>query len=78
MTSLGKYLKVRNSGGNINLQIPSNKGMDLDMNAQNIKTSHLNNFSGNMEEDQIKGKLNGGGIPVTVVAGSGRIHLTIK
>jgi len=36
------------------------------------------NFSGKMSEDEIAGKLNGGGVPVTVRAGSGRIYLGLK
>jgi hypothetical protein len=31
-----------------------------------------------MEEDEVNGKLNGGGVPVTVRAGSGSISLALK
>jgi hypothetical protein len=52
--------------------------MDLKLNGGKIKTDKLNNFSGSVDDEEIKGKLNGGGIPVTVDAGSGRITLTLQ
>jgi hypothetical protein len=74
----GKYVTINNSGGNIDLQIPGNKGIDLKLRGDKINTTTLSNFSGSVEEDEIDGKLNGGGIPVTVRAGSGRIKLAMK
>jgi len=77
ITTLGKYVKIHNSGGNVDLQIP-NKGIDLDLSASRIRTDTLNNFSGTKDDDEIKGKLNSGGVPVTVRSSSGTIHLTVK
>jgi hypothetical protein len=74
----GRYVTITNSGGNINLQMPNNKGVDLKLRGDKINTTTLTNFSGSVEDDEIDGKLNGGGIPVTVRAGSGRIHLAMK
>jgi hypothetical protein len=74
----GKYVKISNSGGNIDLEIPKNKGLNLKLSGDKIKTESLNNFSGTTDEDEINGTLNGGGIPVTVKAGSGKITLTFK
>ncbi len=76
ITTLGKYVKVRNSGGNIDLQLPSNKGLDLDLRGEKIKTGNLSNFSGSVEEDRIDGKLNGGGVPVSVKGG--RVSISFK
>lgn len=78
LKELGKFITLTNSGGNINLEIPNNKGIDLKLRGDKIKTSTLTNFSGSVEEDEIDGKLNGGGIPITVRAGSGRVSLTMK
>lgn len=77
LNGLKDFVKISNSGGNITLSMP-NKAMDLRLSGGKIKTDKLNNFSGSMDEDEIKGKLNGGGIPVTVDAGSGRITLALK
>ncbi|MBS1596930.1 MAG: DUF4097 family beta strand repeat protein [Bacteroidetes bacterium] len=75
---LGEYVTISNSSGHVDLELPKNKGLNLNLNANKIKTDPLNNFSGSMEENQLRGKLNGGGVPVTVDAGSGRINLTFK
>src|SRR5215213_1585110 len=59
-TALGKYVKISNSAGNIDLELPKGKGFDLKLEASRIKTDRLENFSGKIEEDEIDGKLNGG------------------
>ncbi len=74
----GKFIKLSNSGGNITLQIPKDKGFDLRLYADKIKTDQLNNFSGSADDNSITGKINGGGIPVHVDAGSGHIYLAFK
>ena len=75
---LGKFVKISGSGGNIALELPKNKGLDLKLRGDKIKVGTLTNFSGTLEEDNIDGKLNGGGVPVTVKAGSGRISLSMN
>ena len=74
----GKYVKRRNSGGRIDLRIPKNAGFTLRINAEKIKTDALSNFSGSLKENEIDGSVNGGGIPVTVNAGGGRINLSFR
>ncbi len=74
----GRYLKINNSGGNIDLSIPKNKGADLNLSADKIKTETLENFSGKIDDDNITGAISGGGIPVNVRAGNGRIRLSFK
>jgi hypothetical protein len=78
LSELGKYVTIKNSGGNVDLTLPGNKGLNLKLSGDRIKTDKLNNFSGSIEDDEIDGTLNGGGIPVTVRAGSGRISLWLK
>ena len=77
ISELKDFVRINNSAGNVNLTIP-NKGVDLKLNANRIRTEKLNNFTGSLEEDNINGKLNGGGTKVSVDAGSGRITLTLK
>lgn len=77
MKELGKYVKISNSGGSIDLQIPKNKGVDLDLSGGRIKTDQLGNFDGKVEDDSVRGKLNGGGVPVRV-SSSGRINLAFN
>ncbi len=73
---LGDYVRINNSGGSIDLQLPKNSAVDLHVEGDKIKTGTLTNFSGNTEDDKIDGKLNGGGIPV-VVKTSGRVNLSM-
>jgi hypothetical protein len=42
-----------------------------------VKSTALTNFSGSMEDDEVKGKINGGGAMITV-KGNGSIHLAFK
>lgn len=78
VATLGKYIKIDNSGGNVDLHLPRGVGIDLDLSADKVKTDELKNFTGRLNEDEIKGKLNGGGVPVDVRSGSGRIYLSLK
>jgi hypothetical protein len=78
LTELGKYVTISNSGGNIDLTIPGDKGLDLKLRGNRINTGSLKNFSGKVEEDEVNGTLNGGGVPVTVRSSSGRINLSLK
>lgn len=78
ITIPGKYIKIGNSAGNINLQLPKTKGYDLDISAQKITTENIGNFSGSMGDKEIKGQLNGGGIPVSVKSGGGKINLQLR
>lgn len=78
ITTLGKYVKLSNSSGSINLKIPGKTGLDLALHASKISTGNLTNFNGKQEDDELSGTLNGGGIPVNVRAGSGRISLSFN
>lgn len=78
VASLGKFIKLRNSGGNIDLQVPAGKGLNLDLAGNRVKTDKLTNFNGKVEDDQLEGTVNGGGIPVTAKSGSGRVLLAFK
>jgi DUF4097 and DUF4098 domain-containing protein YvlB len=74
----GKYVTLHNSSGRVRLTLPKNSGMDLKLNASKISTENLGNFSGTNKTEEINGTVNGGGIPVTVDAGSGKIDLVFK
>ena len=74
----GKYITLKNSAGRVKLTIPKNSGMDLKLNASQISTENLVNFSGKNSKDDIDGTINGGGIPVNVDAGSGKIQLILN
>ena len=58
--------------------LSNNLGVWVGDNLVCVKVAGRANFSGSVEDDEIDGKLNGGGIPITVRAGSGRIDMTMK
>jgi len=76
---VGKYVKLNNSGGHIDLTIPKDKGYDLKLYGDKMdRNFSLNNFSGTVKENKIEGTVNGGGIPVTVDANGGKVYLSFK
>jgi DUF4097 and DUF4098 domain-containing protein YvlB len=79
VAQVGKYIRLSNSGGKIDLQIPKDKGYDLKLYGDKInKNFTLEKFSGTIKEDKIEGTVNGGGIPVTVDAGGGKVSLSFR
>lgn len=76
MKTMGKYVELGNSGGNIHLTLPNGQGYNLDITGDKIRTDKLNNFSGTMDNHNMQGTLNGGGVPVRISGNSG--HVTIS
>ncbi|MBL0740029.1 DUF4097 family beta strand repeat-containing protein [Chryseolinea lacunae] len=67
---LKKNLTVRTSDGNIDITIPGNIGLDLDVKGESLDVP-LTNFSGTSNEKKIRGKANGGGIAVSLSSNGG-------
>ena len=78
MKAMGKYLELGNSGGNIHLTLPSGQGYNLAISGDKIHTDKLNNFSGTMDNHNLDGTLNGGGVPVRVSNNSGHVTLNFQ
>jgi len=75
MDAVDKYVKLTNSGGRIDLDLPSGKGFDLDIRGSKVKTTTLTNYSGSVTEGRLNGKLNGGGSSVEI-DNSGSVNLS--
>lgn len=73
---LKKELTVRTSDGNISVAIPDRLGLDLDIRGESLDVP-LANFSGHSDEKVIKGKSNGGGIPINLST-SGHVTLSFR
>lgn len=71
---LTKELSAHTSDGNINISVPANLGLDLDIKGESLDVP-LTNFSGRSDKKRIQGKSNGGGIPVNLST-SGNVRLT--
>ena len=78
MNGIGKYVKLGNSGGSINLLMPKNKGLNLKIYGDRVKVESLTDFSGTQDENSIRGTVGGGGVPVVADAGGGRVNLSFK
>jgi hypothetical protein len=75
ITQLGKYVKINGSVGHVDLQLPTGKGLDLDLHGNRITTNVSGNFNGEKDNSRMVGQLNGGGIPVTVSTSIGGINV---
>jgi hypothetical protein len=75
---LGKFVKIHNSGGNIDLRMPGDKGANLKLRGTRVNSGELRKFDGSVEKDRIDGTINGGGIPINVNAGNGRVSLSFN
>jgi hypothetical protein len=71
---LGSRLSLSTSGGSIDVKMPMDKGMDLDLQGDKVQVA-MSNFNGVVEDDHVRGKLNGGGIPVRMSTSGGRVKI---
>jgi len=78
MKTMGKYLELGNSGGNIHLTLPSGQGYNLAISGDKIHTDKLTNFSGTMDNHNLEGTLNGGGVSVRVSGEGGHVTLSFQ
>jgi DUF4097 and DUF4098 domain-containing protein YvlB len=66
---------VNDSGGNISIELPKGKGIDLDLSGKSVDIDYMENFSGSKEKDSIKGTLGGGGTKVKAKTDRGSVSL---
>ncbi|GAB3175361.1 DUF4097 family beta strand repeat-containing protein [Telluribacter humicola] len=71
---LGEYVTLSTSAGSVRVQMPLDKGLDLDLRGNKVNVP-LKNFSGHAGNDRVEGRLNGGGIPVKLSASSGSVYI---
>lgn len=74
LSEVEESLTMKSSGGSITAIVPKGLGLNLDLSGGRVNTS-LSNFDGEIKKDKIVGKLNGGGIPVTMQSSGGSINL---
>ena len=71
---LGEYVSLSTSAGSVRVNMPLNKGLDLDLRGNKVSIP-LKNFDGRADKDRVQGSMNGGGIPVTLTASSGSVYV---
>lgn len=77
LNSIGKFVDLRTSGGNVEIRVPANLGLDLNLKGSYVST-RLENFSGEVDRDEVEGKLNGGGPKISARTSGGTVSLSFK
>lgn len=75
MREMGKYVKLSTSVGHIDVQLPTQKGLDLNLKGSRVNASINGSFEGKQEKDRIEGKLNGGGALVEATTSNGSVNV---
>lgn len=74
LSEVEKSVSLSSSGGSITAVVPIGLGLNLDLSGGRVNSS-LSNFDGEIKKDRVLGKINGGGIPVTMKSSGGSINL---
>lgn len=77
LNSIGQFVALRTSGGNVEISVPGNLGLDLNLKGSYVSTN-LQNFSGEVERNEVHGKLNGGGPKISAHTSGGTVSLSFK
>lgn len=77
LNTIEQHVELKTSGGNVNINIPEQLGVDLNLRGSYVSTN-LQNFSGDVERDEVKGKLNGGGPMISARTSGGTVSVSFK
>lgn len=75
IASVGQFVDLRTSGGNVNITVPDGIGLDLDLRGSRVRTE-LRNFSGEVERDEVEGSINGGGPKISARTSGGTVSVS--
>jgi hypothetical protein len=56
----------------VRVRMPLDKGLDLDLRGNRVNIP-LSKFDGDVERNHVRGRMNGGGIPVNISASAGSV-----
>ncbi|AWV99494.1 DUF4097 family beta strand repeat-containing protein [Arcticibacterium luteifluviistationis] len=71
---VGDFLVLHTSAGGIDVNLPMDKGMDLNIRGGRV-TMAYKNFEGDFDKNHVRGKINGGGANVDISASSGHVNI---
>jgi len=77
ITKMGQFARLRTSGGNVDIFVPRNVGLNLDLDGSRVRTK-LTNFSGSMEDDEVEGTINGGGATLSARTSGGTVSVSYQ
>jgi DUF4097 and DUF4098 domain-containing protein YvlB len=69
---------LKNSNGDINLQLPKGDAIDLDLRGAKVVVGTIANFSGTGGNEFLRGTLNGGGSKVIAKTDKGQVDLAFR
>jgi hypothetical protein len=72
---VGKYVRLKSSAGNVDVELPAKQGLDLDLRGDHVNQHHFEGFHGDWSDDHVKGSVNGGGAGVSADASSGSVNV---
>lgn len=76
ITKLGQYVRLSTSAGNVNVTMPLDRGLDLNLKGNRVQLPQaISKFEGDIEKDYVRGRLNGGGVAVNISANSGNVYI---
>lgn len=70
-----QYAWFDTGGGNITLALPLDSPLEFDIVGSKIRRPNFNNFTGYINDNFLRGKLNGGGPQITAKTSGGKIRL---
>lgn len=77
IVKMGEFARLKTSGGSVNITVPRNIGLDLNLHGSRVH-SQLENFSGSMEDDDIEGSINGGGPMLSARTSGGSVRVSFN
>lgn len=76
ITKVGDYVRLSTTAGSVRVQMPLDRGMDLNLSGNRVNVpSSLPGFQGDMAKDHVRGRINGGGVPVNLSASTGSVSI---
>jgi DUF4097 and DUF4098 domain-containing protein YvlB len=72
---IGDFLDLSTTAGGIDIDVPDDKGYNLDLSGNKVNLSGLGSFNGSKSDERMKGSVNGGGARITARASSGRVSV---
>ncbi len=70
---LGAYVKLSTSSGNININLPGNEKVNVDLSGSKVLCDNMKNFVGKKDKSVVMGKVNGGGALVKAKTSAGNV-----
>lgn len=77
LITIGEFVDLKTSGGNVNITVPTDIGLNLDLKGSFV-SSNLQNFSGKAERNEIEGQINGGGPSISARTSGGTVSLAFR